>query len=452
MAPGSRRGALRAGGAAGLAGLAGLGGPAAAAGGRGAAAGAPPRGAPGRGRGAAAAAAPPATVAYEDGAVSVASQRVPVSLWYPAGAAGGGGGAAPAPLYYPHAISVAKIARVLLGLGKWVPRLLDRDVPLPAAADVVSWGAAGAGAVGAVRGGCVLCHGYLGSRFDLADFAEALAAAGFVVAAPEFAEALADPETTPRQQRPGTPPPADPSASREDIMDATLRDVLGGRFDLQAGRDGVALVGQSAGAGTALRTPGPFARVAIAGFNPPEPEAVTQDPLLVIASEGDGVISLKPRESGRFGPNPGITAAVDALPGTVARYSGGDVAELRRASEAGGGEGAPRRAFVAYEGPGSPNHISFLSSRTNDAMIETLSPLLPIAKALDIPMLDFDVYAEALDSDRVAAELVPAVVSWLCAVLPDGGGGGGGGGGGRGGAGGGGGGGAGSGSAAAPEP
>ena len=47
-----------------------------------------------------------------------------------------------------------------------------------------------------------------------------------------------------------------------------------------------------------------------------------------------------------------------------------------------------------------------------------LSPLLPVAKALNIPMLDFDVYAEALDSDRVAAELVPAVVSWLCAVLP----------------------------------
>lgn len=93
------------------------------------------------------------------------------------------------------------------------------------------------------------------------------------------------------------------------------------------------------------------------------------------------------------------------------------MAELRRASEA-GGEGVPRQAFVAYEGPGSPNHISFLASRTNDAMIETLSPLLPVAKALNIPMLDFDVYAEALDSDRVAAELVPAVVSWLCAVLP----------------------------------
>ena len=333
------------------------------------------------------------------------------------GGGGRGGGAAGAPVCYPHAISVAKIARVLLGLGKWAPRLLDREVPLPAAAGVVSGGGGGAGAVGPLRGGCVLCHGYLGSRFDLADFAEALAAAGFVVAAPEFAEALADPETTPRQQRPGTPPPTDPSASREDIMDATLREVLGGRFDLQAGRDGVALVGQSAGAGTALRTPGPFARVAIAGFNPPEPASVARDPLLVIASEGDGVISLKPRESGRFGPNPGITAAVDALPGSVARYSGGGVAELRRASEA-GGEGVPRQAFVAYEGPGSPNHISFLASRTNDAMIETLSPLLPVAKALNIPMLDFDVYAEALDSDRVAAELVPAVVSWLCAVLP----------------------------------
>ena len=90
--------------------------------------------------------------------------------------------------------------------------------------------------------------------------------------------------------------------------------------------------------------------------------------------------------------------------------------ELQRAAEAGS---APQQAFVAYEGAGSPNHISFLSSRTNDAMIATLSPLLPLATALDIPMLDFDVYAKTLDSDKVAAELVPAVVSWLCAVLPD---------------------------------
>lgn len=357
-------------------------------------------------------AAPAPAVVYEDGAVTVDAQRVPVSLWYPAVADASPPASGGPSTVYPHAVSVAKISRVLLGLGKWAPRWLDREVPLPAAAGVRS----GVAPAGKVRGGCVLCHGYLGSRFDLADFAEALAAAGFVVAAPEFAEALADPETTPRQQRPGTPPPSDPSASREEIMDATLREVLDGRFDLRPGRDGLALLGQSAGAGTALRTPGPFARVAIAGFNPPDPGSVAQDPLLVIASEGDGVISLKPREKGRFGPNPGIMAAVDALPGEVRRYAGSAVGELQRAAEAGS---APQQAFVAYEGEGSPNHISFLSSRTNDAMIETLSPLLPLATALDIPMLDFDVYAKTLDSDKVAAELVPAVVSWLCAVLPD---------------------------------
>ena len=31
------------------------------------------------------------------------------------------------------------------------------------------------------RGAAILCHGYLGSRFDLVDLAEALAAAGFLV-------------------------------------------------------------------------------------------------------------------------------------------------------------------------------------------------------------------------------------------------------------------------------
>ena len=54
---------------------------------------------------------------------------------------------------------------------------------------------------------------------------------------------------------------------------------------------------------------------------------------------------------------------------------------------------------------------------TNDAMVEVLSPLLPVARVLGVPLLDFDVYAESRDSDEVAEAMVPAVVSWLDHVM-----------------------------------
>ena len=47
------------------------------------------------------------------------------------------------------------------------------------------------------------------------------------------------------------------------------------------------------------------------------------------------------------------------------------------------------------------------------AMVGVLSPLLPVARALGVPLLDFDVYDQTRDSDAVAADLVPAVIGWL---------------------------------------
>eukprot|EP00793_Prasinoderma_coloniale_P003932 PRCOL_00006773-RA len=376
-------------------------------------------------------------------------------MWYPA--AGESAAAGASPVLYPHAISVAKIARVLLSLPPSTPRWLDRDVPLRAAAGVVAGGRRPAGAD--VKGAVILCHGYLGSRFDLVDYAEALAAAGFVVCAPEFAEGLADPTTTPPYARPGAPPPQNPSASREEVVNATLAQLVEGPFGITRDSGRLALVGQSAGAGTAVQTRGRLARVAIAGLRD-VPAEVAADPLLVIASEGDGVISLDARESGRFGPSPGIVEAVNALPVPVAAFDGDSLRELTEsaaaaaasgaaaaATTAGGGECAPapgggaksgaavaavavsggaeqacappvdRTAFVAYRGEGSPCHISFLSARTNDAMVDVLSPLLPLAEALDVPLLDFDVYSNSRDSDEVAADCVPLVTNWLSAVV-----------------------------------
>ena len=60
----------------------------------------------------------------------------------------------------------------------------------------------------------------------------------------------------------------------------------------------------------------------------------------------------------------------------------------------------PLRGALLFTGSGPnaalPNHISFLWSRSNDALLSFLSPLLPVAKLLRIFVLDFDVYKLSL--------------------------------------------------------
>jgi dienelactone hydrolase len=405
-------------------------------------------------------------VVFEDARVAIpgSGQSVPVATWFPDSASGAPDPlrrdemSSPGVLYYPHAISVAKIARVLLNTPESTPRWLDRSTPLLAAPGVR---VAARGETGRLTNSfdkvAVLCHGYLGSRFDLVDLAEALANEGFLVIAPEFAESLASPSTTPAYARPGAPPPKNPSATRDEVVDAALRAFAPGFFspapsqsiDSSTSETGsvrvprVVIAGQSAGASTATSARGPFAaRVAIAGFRPPEAlearEALLRDPLLVVASAGDGVISLYPRESGAFGAYEGIAASVEKMPSRVPKYDIGAfaarVGEIRAARSSADEQSAfsetlkrngALNAFVTYEPPGGdggattglPTHISFLSSRTNDAMVEVLSPLLPVARAVGVPVLDFDKYQIARDSDAVNARLVPLIAEWLNAAV-----------------------------------
>jgi len=63
----------------------------------------------------------------------------------------------------------------------------------------------------------------------------------------------------------------------------------------------------------------------------------------------------------------------------------------------------------------APNHLSFLSTGTNDAMLGVLAPLIPIARILGVRMLDFDVYTKNRDSAATAALFVPAVVAFFVA-------------------------------------
>ena len=70
----------------------------------------------------------------------------------------------------------------------------------------------------------------------------------------------------------------------------------------------------------------------------------------------------------------------------------------------------PRRAALILD---EPNHLSFLSEGVNDAMIQFLSPLLPVAQTLQIPVLDFDRYKESRDSKATAELYHPVVVRYL---------------------------------------
>ena len=111
----------------------------------------------------AAAAATSRPVNYDAATVTLSGgARVPVAVWTP----GGDGDGSPAT--YGYRISAGRLVKTMLGLP--LPDGLAKSWDLPAAAGVVdAKGAAPAGAPAVL-----LAHGFLGSRFDLAPFGEAL--------------------------------------------------------------------------------------------------------------------------------------------------------------------------------------------------------------------------------------------------------------------------------------
>ena len=72
-----------------------------------------------------------------------------------------------------------------------------------------------------------------------------------------------------------------------------------------------------------------------------------------------------------------------------------------------------RVAYIFRDTATAPNHISYLSETVNDAMLNFLSPLLPVTKLLGIPVLDFDKYATSRDSIPTGAILKPLITTFL---------------------------------------
>jgi hypothetical protein len=166
-----------------------------------------------------------------------------------------------------------------------------------------------------------------------------------------------------------------------------------------------AIVGHSLGTGTALSIgDSTWARVCIAGF-PRRPEngrKVITDALFVM-SMNDGAVSPK-----RFGGLDGIPKDISII--TASNREGLQLTLSQRLSDT---IPLPPRLAIVFDGPDAPNHISFLTDEVNNAMIRMLSPLLPIAQAMNIPVLDFDKYKLSRDSRATGEIYIPAVIRYI---------------------------------------
>ena len=304
-------------------------------------------------------ATPRKAVEYATVNLALAGQSVPLSVWSPLSSVNSSLERQTQTAAYEYRISISKIVKLLVGvslpldIGKTSVLLRPEGLVVESSGDNRRSGDLPV---------ILFCHGYLGSRLDFCHVCERLAGEGFLVAAPELPESLS---ASFEPQQTGT--------SRPEIVAAAL-DKLRSDSNFRAHPSLAGIIGHSAGGGTASTIDGhfPLGRCAVAGFR----GFTGTDPLFVIASKGDNVIPIdKVREA------VGLSSA------------GGSI-----------------RTLIDLE---KPCHISFLSSDTNDAMVDFLSPLLPLARFLGVPLLDFDVYASTKDSDDTAEIVIPEIVDFF---------------------------------------
>lgn len=328
-----------------------------------------------------------ASVAYQDLSLSMGGEfgeaTVPVACWYPntrTAAIDEDSQQQPQQqksVTYPHRISVRRIGQML---ARWdfIPEFVARDfplaptihgvvdgsdIPLPAKAPVV-----------------LLAHGYLGSRYDLSHLAEALAAEGFVCFSPEYGESLAA--------------SYDRCEGRLDRTVVTNRLLKSISKDWTVQATSYGIVGHSLGCGTAIRTGDEdWIRVCLSG-NPGSSSQISGK-VLFVSSMNDGVVQIRNR------------GGMGLIPSDYVRLAEEKLSQLESSGT------LPERAVMVFDRPDAPNHISFLSEGVNDAMVDFLSPLLPVAQALSIPVLDFDRYKESRDSIATAKVVKPLVTSYF---------------------------------------
>jgi len=279
---------------------------------------------------------------------------------------------------YSHRISIKRIGE-LLAQWNFIPEFASKSYELQSNIPIKI---VDNNELPSANGPVVLfAHGYLGSRFDLAHICEALAQDGFTCLSAEYPESLAA------------------SYERKEGLDRT---VITNQLVEELTTWGMTnptsfgIVGHSLGTGTALSAgDDSWARVCIAGFprNFNNGLAPTVKSALYISSMNDGAVSPQ-----RFG-------GVDAIPKEYTLLSEEAIPYNNKI--------LPSKSMLLIDRPDGPNHISFLTDGVNNAMIDLLSPLLPIAKGLSIPVLDFDKYQLSRDSDATAQIVIPLVRQYL---------------------------------------
>ena len=307
--------------------------------------------------------------------VTLQGVTIPVAMWQPVVA----NAADVNPITYPYKIDIGKIAAKLrVGWLSWLPKF-DYDLPCGAAAPAPLPGFSPAREGDAI----LFAHGFLGSVYDFAHAAEALAADGFTVVAPELPESLTASYIPPE------------GLDRTAIIEAA-RALAGG----SAARWGI--FGHSAGAGSALLQPGTFAlgRACFAGGAGRTSKYASNDPLFLCSSNGDGCNSFMGLA------NADLRTVLTSEPSPPVLFDSLTDAYATPAK-------APARGAFVFAADNTPAplpcHISFLWREVDEAMASLLAPLLPLAKLLGLFVLDFDVYLETRDADRTAALLVPAL-------------------------------------------
>jgi hypothetical protein len=229
-----------------------------------------------------------------------------------------------------------------------------------------------------------LSHGYLGSRFDLSHLAEELSSIGYICIAAEYPESLA---ASYERNIEGL--------DRSTINDALLKSIQLNKQqwnNIQPTAYGV--IGHSLGCGTAIQMGNDdWARILIAGYPRNRDGTPIPGNNLFITSINDSLA--------RNRISPELISACN-----YQLLSEKDIINNPKST-------LPRRAALMFDRPDAPNHISYLCEGVNNAMIEFLSPLLPLAQALSIPVLDFDKYKVSRDSIATSEIVHPLIIRYL---------------------------------------
>lgn len=331
------------------------------------------------------------TIVYQPLSVTISGVDVPVAAWHPAPLADSTTTLQPLNSY-KHRISVQKIGKKLAGWN-FIPSFANRNFDLRPGAQnnnlrvvtpVQQQQLPSSPVV-------ILSHGYLGSRFDLYPLAEALASEGFLVLSPEYPESLADSfDAEIIDKRSGE---IQTIIDREMITNQLLSTL---QQTWKVTPPSFGIVGHSLGTGTAERSgDDSWIRVCLAGFPSSRGNG---SKCLFVGSSNDGAVSVN-RALSVLSDNNYVKLEEDRIRSVLVK--GQQLPTI------------PPKASLIFTGADAPNHISFLSEETNDAMVDFLSPLLPVARGLKIPVLDFDKYQLSRDS-RACGDLVnPLVVGYL---------------------------------------